>query len=273
MSIISPEAPPGTIRGALEDISAGIKSRSVWWTLTWYTMRSQYRRTYIGPWWMTLQQLIFVAGLSVVFGLLFQQDLTTFVPYVAIGFIVFSWMTGMIQGGSQSMVANAASIKTTPGPLSIFALRNFATYTLQFLHDLVVIVAVVIIFGVQLTWSLVLVPVAAALIAINGVAGALWLGPLCARYRDIGELVNSVVRILFFLTPIFWVTTDLNETARLALVVWNPIAYFLELFRAPLLGQTPSILTLVGALAITAVNVLVGVFYFSRVRDRLAYWL
>ena len=104
-------------------------------------------------------------------------------------------------------------------------------------------------------------------------AGALWLGPLCARYRDIGELTNSVVRILFFLTPIFWVTTDLSQTARLALVFWNPIAYFLELFRATLLGQTPSILTLIGALAITAVNVLVGVLYFSRVRDRLAYWL
>ena len=273
MAIITAEAPPGTLRGGLEDIEAGIKSRSVWWTLTWYTMRSQYRRTYIGPWWMTLQQVMFVAGLSIVFGVLFKQDLQTFVPYVAIGYITFSWITGIIQGGSQSIVGNAASIKTTPGPLSIFALRNFASYTLQFLHDLVVIVAVVIIFGVHLRWSVVLVPVAAALICINGVAGALWLGPLCARYRDIGELTTSVVRILFFLTPIFWVTTDLSESARLALVVWNPIAYFLEFFRAPLLGLTPSMATIVGAFAITAVNTLVGLLYFSRVRDRLAYWL
>jgi lipopolysaccharide transport system permease protein len=81
------------------------------------------------------------------------------------------------------------------------------------------------------------------------------------------------VRILFFLTPIFWVTTDLSQSARLALVVWNPIAYFLEFLRAPLLGQTPSLATIIGAFSITAVNVLVGVFYFSRARDRLAYWL
>jgi ABC-2 type transport system permease protein len=273
MTLLRAEAPPGTVRDGIRDIVAGIKRWPVWWTLTWYSMRSQYRRTYVGPWWMTLQQVIFVAGLSVVFGLLFKQDLTTFVPYVAIGYIAFTWMTGLIQGGAGSIVGNAGSIKTTPGPLSILALRSFASSTLQFMHDAVVIVAVVIIFGVQITWSIVLVPVAVALIAINGVAGALWIGPLCARYRDVGELTSSVVRILFFLTPIFWVTTDLSESARLALVVWNPIAYFLELFRAPLLGQTPSLATLIGAFAITAVNVLVGVVYFSRSRDRLAYWL
>ena len=101
------EAPPGTIRDGLRDIVAGIKSWPIWWTLTWYSIRSQYRRTYIGPWWMTLQQVIFVAGLSLVFGLLFQQDLTTFVPYVAIGYIAFSWMTGMIVGGAGSIVGNA----------------------------------------------------------------------------------------------------------------------------------------------------------------------
>ena len=273
MAAMRAEAPPGTIRDGLRDIRAGIRSWPVWWTLTWYSMRSQYRRTYVGPWWMTLQQVIFVAGLSVVFGLLFKQDLQTFVPYVAIGFIAFSWMTGMIQGGAQSIVSNAASIKTTPGPLSVFALRTFASSTLQFLHDAVVIVAVVIIFRVQITWSVVLVPVALVLIAVNGVAGALWLGPLCARYRDVGELTSSVVRVLFFLTPVFWVTSDLSQTARLALQVWNPIAYFLEFLRAPLLGQMPSLATIVGAFAITAVNVLVGVLYFSRARDRLAYWL
>lgn len=273
MALMRAEAPPGTIRDGLRDIVAGIKSWPVWWTLTWYSMRSQYRRTYVGPWWMTLQQVIFVAGLSVVFGMLFKQDLKTFVPYVAIGYIAFSWMTGMIVGGAASVVANGGSIKTAPGPLSVFALRSFASSTLQFMHDAVVVVAVVIIFGVQITWSVVLVPVAVALIAINGVAGGLWLGPLCARYRDVGELTNSIVRILFFLTPVFWVTTDLSQSARLALVVWNPIAYFLEFLRAPLLGQTPSLATIIGAFAITAVNVLVGVIYFSRARDRLAYWL
>ena len=74
-----------------------------------------------------------------------------------------------------------------------------------------------IIFQVSLTWTVVLVPVALALIAVNGIAIGLWLGPLVARYRDVGQIVTSIVRVLFFFTPIFWVTTDVtNAATRLA---------------------------------------------------------
>ena len=91
----------------------------VWWGLTWQAIKSQYRRTYLGPWWITVQQVIFVAGLSLLFGFLLKQDLKTFVPYVTIGFIAFTWMTGMIPGGATSITNNGAAIKTAPGPLSI----------------------------------------------------------------------------------------------------------------------------------------------------------
>jgi len=157
--------------------------------LSWQSIKSQYRRTYIGPWWITVQQVIFVAGLSLLFGILLKQDLKTFVPYVAVGFIAFSWMTGMISGGATSITGNGAAIKTAPGPLSIYSLSNFAGNTIQFAHDSVVIIFVLIVFQVSITWSILLVPVALALIAINGIAIGLWLGPLVARYRDVGQIV------------------------------------------------------------------------------------
>jgi ABC-type polysaccharide/polyol phosphate export permease len=245
----------------------------VWWTLSWYSIRSQYRRTYLGPWWMTIQQVIFVAALSFLFGVLLDQDLKTFVPYVAIGFMVFSWMTGMLQSGATCMVDAGASIKTAPGPLSIYALKSFATNTIQFMHDATVIVIVMIIFQVQLTWSILLLPLALILIAVNGVAVALWLGPVVARYRDVGQIVSALTRVLFFFTPIFWVASDLSNSQVAALSGWNPLAYLLTILRAPLLGQSPTTIVLVGSVFITIVNVLLGIVHFSRTRDRLAYWL
>ena len=267
------EAPPGTVADGIRDIRAGLKRWPVWWMLTWQSIKSQYRRTYLGPWWITVQQVIFVAGLSLLFGLLLKQDLQTFVPYVTIGFIAFTWMTGMLQGGATCIVANGAAIKTTPGPLSIYALRNLAGNTIQFAHDAVVIVAVLIIFQVHVTWTLVLVPLALAIIAINGIAIGLWLGPVCARYRDVGQLVNSIVRILFFFTPIFWVTTDLSNAQIAALAGWNPLAYFLQFLRSPLLGEPLTTAIVIGTAGFTFVNVLFAVVHFSRTRDRLAYWL
>jgi ABC-type polysaccharide/polyol phosphate export permease len=267
------EAPRGTVTDGVKDIRAGLKRWPVWWMLTWQGIKSQYRRTYLGPWWITVQQVIFVAGLSLLFGFLLKQDLKTFVPYVTIGFIAFTWMTGMISGGATSITANGAAIKTTPGPLSMFALTNFAGNTIQFGHDSIVIVAVIIIFQVHVSWTLALVPLALMLISLNGIAGGLWLGPLVARYRDVGQIVDSIVRVLFFFTPIFWVTADVTKPQLAFLAGWNPLAYLLEFLRGPLLGQTPTTTVVVGSFVFTLANCLIGIVYFSHTRDRLAYWL
>lgn len=267
------EAPTGKLGPGIRDITQGIKGWRVWLLLTWYDLRSQYRRTYLGPWWITVQQVIFVVGLSLLFGVLFKQDLTTFIPYVTIGFIAFTWMTGMIQGAAGCIVANGSAIRTAPGPLSIYPLRNLATNTIQFAHDAVVIVAVIIVFQVKVSAALALVPVGLALIVVNGLAIGLWLGPVVVRYRDVGEIVNSVTRVLFFFTPIFWVTSDLSRNQLAALSGWNPLAYLLQFLRAPLLGEWPSWLTVWACLGITLVNLLAGIVHFSRTRYRLAYWL
>ena len=261
------------MRGGVNDISLGLHRWQDWWTLSWFEVRGRYRRTYLGPWWITLQQVVFVAGLSLLFGLLLGQDLKTYVPYVAIGFLCFSWMTGMIQQGAASIIGGAAQIKTSPGPMSIFSLRVVAGSTIQFLHDLFVIVLVVVIFQVHLSASLVLFPLAFVVIVVNGLALSLWLGPLVARYRDVGEIIDSLVRILFFFTPIFWTASDLDATQRIALAGWNPLAYLLNLIRSPLIGEWPSQATLIGCAVITAVNIAIALRYFSRKRTQVVYWL
>ncbi len=270
---VSPVGPPGSVRAGFTDLGRGLSRWQDWWTLSWYDVRGRYRRTYLGPWWITLQQIVFVAGLSLLFGLLLGQDLKTYVPYVAIGFLCFTWMTGMLQQGAASITASAAMIKTSPGPISIYSLRVVASATIQFLHDLVVIILVIVIFQVQLSVSLVLFPVAFAVIVVNGLAMCLWLGPLVARYRDVGQVIDSLVRILFFFTPIFWTAADLDATQRIALAGWNPLAYLLNLVRAPLIGEWPSLATLIGCAVITLVNVAIAIRYFSRKRTQLVYWL
>lgn len=267
------EAPRGSIADGMKDIRAGLRRSPVWWGLTMQAIKSQYRRTYLGPWWITVQQVIFVAGLSLLFGLLLNQDLKTFIPYVAIGFIAFTWMTGMLAGGATCVVDNGAAIKTAPGPLSLYPLRNFAGNTIQFAHDAVVIIIVLVIFQVPLTWTVFLVPLALAVISVNGIAIGLWLGPVVARYRDVGQIVTAITRVLFFFTPIFWVTTDVTNKQLAWLAGWNPLAYFLQLLREPLLGQTPTTAVVLGSIGFTLANCAVALVHFSRTRDRLAYWL
>jgi len=128
-----------------------------------------------------------------------NQDKQTFIPYVTIGFIAFSWMTSTMNNGVTLIISSSGpSIKTSPGPLSPPALRSFAMATIQF-HNAVVIVAVMIIFQVHVTWAPALA-VGVVAIAVNGSPLALWLGPVVARYRDVGPIITSLNSVLFFFT-------------------------------------------------------------------------
>ncbi|MHB1166213.1 MAG: ABC transporter permease [Candidatus Nanopelagicales bacterium] len=271
MAELQVEAPRGTVGDGLANIRAAGSQRPIWWGLTWAAITSQYRRTYLGPWWLTARMLVFVLGLTILFGILFKQDLSTFLPYVASGYVCFTWMTGMILLGSTSLVAASSQIKSTPGPLSIYAYRAMASQTIQFGHDALVIVVVLLAFRPPITWTVVLLPLAVAAIVVNGLFVGLWLGPTVARFRDVGPMVQSIVQVLFFFTPIFWIPSQLTVDQRIALSAWNPLAYLLEFFRAPLLGTPLAWWTVAGVAAITLVNVLVGLLVFSRNLNRIAY--
>lgn len=267
------EAPTGSLRGGLADVRAAYGRYPIWWGLTWSNIRSQYRRTYLGPWWLTVRMAIFVFGLTVLFGILFRQDLSSFLPYVAVGYVGFMWMTSMILQGSTSLTQAASQIKSVPGPLSIYSYRAMANPTIQFGHDAIVLIIVLVAFRPPITWTIAFLPLALLAIVVNGLFAGLWLGPTVARFRDVGPMVQSIVMVLFFFTPVFWIPSQLTVDQRVALSVWNPLTYLLEFFRAPLLGTALSWWVIAGVALITVVNVLVGVLVFSRTRNRIAYWI
>lgn len=258
---------------AWRDIRDGAGTWVLWWLLAWARIRSQYRRTVLGPWWITLQMAVFVAALSYLFGALLGEDLATFVPYVAAGFVVFGFLSGMLTTGSKAFVDNAGAIKSSPGALSAFVYGGVAGHLIQLAHDSIILVVVLVVFEVPVSWTLLLVPFALLVLVLNGVACGLWLGPLTARYRDIGPLVDSVSRILFFFTPIFWMPSQLDTTQRAVIGWWNPFTYMLELIRGPLLGTPVPTAIIVGSAVVTVVNVTLGFTVFSRSRRQIPYWV
>jgi ABC-2 type transport system permease protein/lipopolysaccharide transport system permease protein len=110
-----------------------------------------------------------------------------------------------------------------------------------------------------------------ALVVLNAVFAALTLGVLSARFRDIPQIVASVVQLLFFLTPIMWKAEMLGP--RASFVIYNPFYHMVEIVRAPLLGQWPTTMSVTTALVLTLANAALAVVLFARFRARIAYWV
>ncbi|MBK5307529.1 MAG: ABC transporter permease [Frankiaceae bacterium] len=267
------DAPPGErARAATGDLAEGFRRWRLWTFLALNEIKSQYSRTVVGPWWLTLQTLVYVAGITFLFGTLFHQPVRVFLPYVAIGVIVFSLLGGMTRFCANVFVGEASSIVSSRQPLSALLLRGVSVEFLQFAHHLVILVVIaaagLLVFNVA---TLLVIP-ALLLIALNGFALGLWLAPAVARFRDIGPVVASVLQMLSFFTPIFWRVDSLSGQKRASLLAWNPFYYLLETIRGPLLGNA-ALHPFVGAVVITAVNVGAGMLVFSHTRSRIPYWI
>ena len=101
---------------------------------------------------------------------------------------------------------------------------------------------------------------------------ALILGILCARFRDIPQIVTTLVQMAFLLTPVIW-REDMLSGRALLVPMLNPFRHYLDIARAPLLGETPSALSWGVVAVCTLIGVAVAAGLFARCRHRIAYWV
>jgi ABC-2 type transport system permease protein len=262
---------------ALADLRLGWTMRSLWGHLGWQDIRQRYRRSILGPIWITISMAVTAVALGVLYAGLFGNDLSVQLPYILVGFIVWGFISGCISEGSDVFIANEGLIRQLPAPLSVHVYRLVWRQILFFGHNLIVYVVMLLVFPQPLRWSSLLAIPAIFLLAVNGAWVALLFGIFTTRFRDLAPITQSVVQLLFFLTPIVWIYGDLLENAKVAararLVEFNPLLHFVEFIREPMLGQEQHLRHWVVVLGITVVGWALTLMALRRYRARVAYWV
>jgi len=265
------DAPASRAVLALLDVVEGVRRWELWVAMGVQDVKRRYRRSILGPLWLTLSLAILVAAISLLYGQLLNVPLERYVPHLALGFIAWQFIHGVVTDSCKVFIGHKEWITNVRWPLSLFVYKMVLQNTLMMAHNALVYVGVAVTFGIFAGLSGLLIIPGLALVFVNAVWVGLLFGVVCARFRDIPQIVQSIMRVAFFLTPVIWMPDQLGTRAHLAL--YNPFTYFVELIRAPLLGQVPPALTWLLALAVTAVGWLVTWLVFVRFRSRVAYWL
>ena len=268
---------PRSWRKAADDLAGGWQQRQLWGHLAWQDIRQRYRRSVLGPIWITISMAVTAVALGVLYAGLFGNDLAVQLPYILVGFIVWAFISGCISEGSEVFIANEGLIKQLPAPLSVHVYRLTWRQVLFFAHNLIVYAVMLVVFPQSLGWaSLTAIP-AFLLLAVNGAWVALLLGIVTTRFRDLSPIVQSLVQLLFFLTPIVWIYDDLLKNAAVAerarLVEFNPLLHFIEIVRQPMLGHEQHLRHWIVVLVITVVGWALTMFALRRYRSRVAYWV
>ena len=261
------------IQAAAKEILAQAARPDRWGTLALMDISLRYRRTVIGPLWITLTLAATIASVGTVYAALFKQDIAGFLPPFAVGLIVWTLIATTLQEGSSIFVASGHLIKAVPAPLIVHVLQMIARNVLIFAHHLVIVVLLYIVMPWPLHGSMLLAVPGFAILLIVLLGGSVALGMLCARFRDIGTAIVSGLQFIFFLTPIIWTEDALRGTAFYWLIRANPFATLLDLVRRPLLSQpTDPQQWLLGVIYAIVVAVIAFGCY-AKYRHRVAYWL
>lgn len=255
---------------AFRDFRAGLDRHELWLFLGWREVKRHYQRSLIGPFWLTLNMGILVGGLGVLYSQIFRMDIHEYLPFLALGFILWSMIGGVVNDACTVFSSAASTIKQVRMPLSVHVFQFMWKHIITFLHNITIFVVLAVIFRI---WpginGLLFIP-AFLILVLNGLSSALILGTISARFRDIPPIVASVTQICFFLTPIIWSPSSLPD--RAVFLTFNPFYHLIEITRQPLLGHTASALSWIVCIAMTAVTGIVAVLFFSRFRSRIAYW-
>ena len=260
-----------SIAMARSDFSAGIALWPLWGRLGWNDILQRYRRSMLGPFWLTASMAIMVVALGFLYAELFNTPIHDFLPYLCVGLLVWNLLSSFLIEGGALFTGAESYIKQIRLPYSVYVYRTAWSKLIIFAHNIVIYFGVLIYFQIWPGAVALLAIPGLLLVLLNGAAVTLLIGMISARYRDVPQLINSVVQIVFFVTPIMWRPELLRGRTYIADL--NPFYQLVEIVRAPLLGQVPAASTYGAVILVTVLNFAIVGAFFARFRPRISYWV
>lgn len=258
---------------ALIDIMSAVKRYPLVGMLGWQDVRQRYRRSSVGAFWLTISMGIMIGTIGLVFGQIFKSPMREYLPFLAIGIVVWGFISSVVTEGCLAFVSAEAIIKQLNIPLFVHVLRSFWRNVIVLCHNLVIIPIIFLIFGKTITPAIFLFIPGLILLFANLLWISLFIGILSTRFRDITQIIVNATQVVFYLTPIMWSPSLLSHHKAAYLLNLNPVYHLIEIVRAPLLGSAPTALNWIFTIIMAFVGWIFSIIVFNRYKSRIPYWL
>ncbi|MFX1684469.1 ABC transporter permease [Paraburkholderia sp. A2RI-6] len=256
---------------ALADLKQSVASWRLWTLLGWLEIRQRYARSRVGPFWLTISMGVMITSLGVVYGTLFGQNMHDYLPFLASSLVVWSLFSQTILEGSVAYINSGPYIRQVSTPKLIYMLQVVWRNLIVMLHNFLIIIVLLLIFGVKDWETLPIFIPALLLYVLNALWIAMVVGLLSARFRDLPQIVGALMQVAFYVTPVIFRPNALNRFTFI--VEWNPLAYLIEIVRAPLIGQMPSPLAWLVAIGMAVIGWTIALLLTGRYLKRIPYWV
>jgi len=257
---------------ALADLIEGTCNWRIWYVLGISELRQRYRRSVLGPFWVTLTMAVQAAVMGFLLSFLFKLEIARYLPFLCISLVTWNFVNNAVNEGANCFISQGGVILQVKRPLWTYIMLTLWRNAIVYAHTVIVFFVAAVFFGLLPSRTYLLIPIGLAILLVNVGWMALCAGLLAARFRDVPVVVQNAFNVLLWLTPVFYHPSQLSQSVRIINDV-NPLTYVFEVARAPFLNEVPPLWVWIAAVGLAIIGWTVTFALFVRARARVPYWL
>jgi lipopolysaccharide transport system permease protein len=245
--------------------------KDTWLYLGIQDIKIRYRRSVLGPWWVTISTAIMIIALGFLWTNIFVTETKTYMPFFAVGYVIWTWISSQLADSVTGFIQFENTIKQTDLPFPIYIFRITIRNLIILIHNFVVVALVIIFIGNGFNENIIYAIPAIAVIQLLIVMLSTCVAIFCTRYRDMNQVIMVILQIAFFFSPILWQPSSLKGHKEI--INYNPIYHWLEIIRQPLLGYQPSNISWIFVICNLISISLLCFYLLGKSRSKIAIWL
>ena len=247
--------------------------RELIWALALKELKIRYKRSVLGFLWALLNPALLMLVLTVVFSVILKQSLWHYPIFLLSVLLPWTFFSQSLMYASESIVNSGDLIKKLSVSKLVFPCAAVISNMINFLLSMIPLALIVVLMGHPFFWTWIYLPVPLLALTLFTLGVSFFFATLNVFYRDVSHIVQIVVQLWFYVTPILYKIDIFPEKYRW-LFKMNPMIYFMNGFRLSVYdGQLPRITSVIACFACALLSLVVGFSLFRRQQSNFVYYL
>lgn len=253
------------------DIRSGIQKFRLWLYLARKDVSRKYDASFFGVGWITIEHFFVILGIGLLYSQVNSIDTGRFLVYYAVGLTTWSFIASIANESVVLFPNVSGQLKSTSNPVSIYVFKTLAKSTFRLCLQIPVVVFFVLVTSSGVGDYAIMSGVGFVLVLLCGACGSFTLAIIGARYRDFAGFVQSIIRLAFFITPVFWDVEQIGENEKYMNL--NPFFHLIEVVREPLISNSFDMLHFYCVAGFLLALFTSAVCSMMLARHKIIYWL
>ena len=233
----------------------------------------RYRRTFLGYAWNLINPLLIMSITIFVFSSIYKVDIKNFAIYLFSGTIAFNIFSQSITKSASALIQNQNLLTKVYVPKIIFPLSYFLSILIDNILMGISLFIIMLIIGSKISLALLFLPISYLMITIFAFGFNLWISIFSVYFRDLQHIITILMQAFLFLSPVFIKPSFLSGKVKLIYDI-NPLTYFINLFRRPLLeSNLPDLSEIFLCLFLGIFSLNIGIFIFNKYKNKIVFML